>query len=37
MRLSEQQLAYFDTFGFLKFPGLFADDIGTVTDGFELI
>lgn len=37
MRLSEQQLTYFDTFGFLGFPGLFADDIDAVTAGFEQI
>ena len=27
MYLSEQQRAFFQTFGFLAFPGLFADDI----------
>ena len=37
MRLSEQQLAYFDTFGFLGFPGLFVDEIDAVTAGFEQI
>ena len=37
MRLTEQQLAYFDTFGFLKFPGLFAEDVGGITDTFESI
>ena len=35
MQLTEQQLRYFETFGFLKFPGLFADDINTVSDAFE--
>ena len=37
MRLKEQQLVYFGTFGFLKFPGLFADDICAITAGFEQI
>jgi hypothetical protein len=35
--LSPQQVAYFETFGFLRIPGLFADDIGRITDGFERI
>ena len=35
MRLSPTQLAYYRTFGFIKFPGLFADDIGWITDAFE--
>ena len=35
MRLTDQQLAFFDTFGFLAFPGLFADDIDKITDAFE--
>lgn len=30
-------MAYFDTFGFLKFAGLFTDDIETITAGFERI
>lgn len=37
MRLSEQQLRFYRTFGFLKFPGLFRDDIGWITDAFEEI
>lgn len=37
MRLTEQQLAFFDTFGFLKFPGLFAEDVGRIIDTFESI
>ena len=37
MRLTEKQLTLFDTFGFLKFPGLFAQDIGRITDTFEAI
>lgn len=33
--LSPQQLAYFNTFGYLRLPGLFADDIGVLDAGFE--
>jgi ectoine hydroxylase-related dioxygenase (phytanoyl-CoA dioxygenase family) len=35
MGLTDQQLAFYRTFGFLKFPGAFADDIGAITDAFE--
>jgi len=35
MYLSEQQLSYFRTFGFLAFPGLFTDTIATITQAFE--
>ena len=35
MQLTEQQLRYFETFGFLKFPGLLADDINLISDAFE--
>ena len=35
MQLTEQQLRYFETFGFLKFPGLFGDDINSISDAFE--
>ena len=35
MKLTEQQIAYFDTFGFLSFPGLFADEADTIIDEFE--
>jgi hypothetical protein len=34
-RLSPQQLNYFHTFGYLKLPGLFKNDIQRMTDGFE--
>ena len=37
MKLTDQQIAFFKTFGFLHFPGLFADDIGQITDTFESI
>ncbi len=32
-RLNDQQMAFFETFGFLQFPGLFADCI----DEFEAV
>ncbi len=35
MYLSEQQRAFFQTFGFLAFPGLFADKIAAITEAFE--
>jgi hypothetical protein len=33
--LSPQQVAYFDTFGFLRVPGLLRADIGEITAAFE--
>ncbi len=33
--LSPQQIHFFDTFGFLKLPGLFANDIQDIIGGFE--
>jgi len=36
-RLTPQQIAYFETFGFLKVPGLFAADFDDITAGFEEI
>jgi hypothetical protein len=35
--LSDQQVAYFNTFGYLKIPGLFAPDIDEITAGFEAV
>ena len=35
MRLTEQQVAFFHTFGFLKFPGLLTDQIGQIEAAFE--
>lgn len=35
MRLSEQQVRYFHTFGFLKFPGLLRDQIPEIEAAFE--
>ena len=37
MSLTEQQLRFFDTFGFLHFPGLFANEIGRITESFEKV
>ena len=37
MRLSGQQLSFFDAFGFIKFPGLFAPEIDKITEAFERI
>jgi hypothetical protein len=34
---TEPQQRFFDTFGFIRFPGLFADQIGAVTDEFEAV
>jgi hypothetical protein len=35
--LSPQQIAFFETFGFLRLPGLFADDVDELIDGFERV
>jgi len=35
--LSDQQVAYFETFGYLKIPGLFADDVDRLSAGFEAV
>ena len=37
MRLTEQQLRYFETFGFLGFPGLFEDEADAITENFERV
>jgi len=36
-KLSSQQLSFFDTFGFLAFPGLLADRIDEIIDAFEIL
>ncbi len=36
-RLSEQQLNYFNTFGFLYFPGLMADCVDRIIEEFEAV
>lgn len=35
--LSPQQVAFFRTFGFVKLPGLFADDVDRIDRGFEAV
>ena len=37
MGLTPQQLGFFDTFGYLKFPGLFSKEIHTITSAFEQV
>jgi ectoine hydroxylase-related dioxygenase (phytanoyl-CoA dioxygenase family) len=37
MNLTEQQLGFFNTFGYLPFSGLFADRIETITGEFESV
>lgn len=37
MELTRAQIRFFKTFGFLQFRGLFADDIGEITDTFEAV
>ena len=37
MELNEQQLRLFDTFGFFKFPGLFAEEINDIIIAFEQV
>ncbi|MCW8130267.1 MAG: phytanoyl-CoA dioxygenase family protein [Planctomycetota bacterium] len=37
MELTEQQKAFFDTFGYLVFPGLMKDSVGWITEEFELV
>jgi len=34
MHLDKQRLQFFETFGYLTFPGLFRDEIGAITDAF---
>lgn len=37
IRLTDQQLAFFDTFGYLSFPGLMADRIDEIIHDFEAL
>lgn len=37
MQLTERQRRFFDTFGFLKLPGLFKNEIDAITHAFEQI
>ena len=37
MKLSDQQVQFFRTFGFIKFPGLFSDEAERITESFEKV
>ena len=37
VKLNDQQLRFYETFGFLKFPELFKDEVGDITDAFEQV
>ena len=37
MTLTDQQIAFFHTFGYLSFPGLMADCIEEITHAFERV
>jgi hypothetical protein len=37
VNLTEHQLRFFDVFGFLRLPGLFADDISRISERFESV
>jgi hypothetical protein len=37
VRLTEQQLKFFDTFGYLGFSGLFEDEVDAITENFERV
>ena len=37
MELTQQQLQFFATFGYLAFPGLFANEVDNITASFEKI
>ncbi len=37
MTLSDQQVTFFETFGYLAFPGLFAEEVEAITAEFERI
>lgn len=37
MKLTQQQIRFFETFGFLKFPGLFAGEIDEIIDAYEQV
>ena len=36
-RLTQQQVRFFETFGFLTLPGLFRDEIEQITEAFEAV
>ena len=35
MELTQQQLQFFATFGYMAFPGLFENEIDNITESFE--
>ena len=37
MQLSEQQVRFFETFGYLSFPGAFADEAEAISEEFERV
>ena len=37
MTPTKEQLAYFDTFGFIKFPGAFRDEADRIIEAFESV
>lgn len=37
LKLTDQQINYFQAFGFLRFDGLFRDDVNRITENFEEI
>ena len=37
MQLSEQQVRFFETFGYLSFPGAFANEAEAISEEFELV
>ena len=37
LKLTDLQLDYFSTFGFLSFPGLLADQIDEISTAFEAV
>ena len=37
MRLTDQQIDFYNTFGFLKFPGLFKDEASDIINAFEQV
>mgnify|MGYP001248665564 FL=1 len=36
-KLTAQQVRFFDTFGYLRIPGLFAEDVAAIADAFEAV
>ena len=36
-KLTDQQITFFNTFGYLGFPGLMADSIDEITREFEMV